>query len=139
MLTFVERLGAMLRESNFELADELFAPDFIAHLPLMPILDREGWIASVSGFSSRMSNLVQEVHEVIISEDWLVLRITYAGMYTDSLFGMTATLTPVTADAISIFRFSPVGQVGESWIILDGIGLLAQIRAAQVRQYSRGR
>jgi predicted ester cyclase len=133
-MMFVERFASIFEGARLELVDELFAPEFVGHLPPAPILDRSGWKTYVGSFIAAVSDLVQEINEVLIAEDRLLLRVTYFGRHSGALFGVPATGFPVTVDAIGIFRFDPSGLVAECWAMADLIGLLAQMRAARARQ-----
>ncbi|MBE2182234.1 MAG: ester cyclase [Anaerolineae bacterium] len=129
VMTFVERFDAIFDGPNVDIADEIFAPDFIGHAPLAPELNRQGWKDYVSSFYVGLPDITQEVHQVIIGEDRLVLHVTYTGTHTGVLFGVPPTGNPIIVEAIGIFRFDENGQVAENWAMLDIGGLLAQIGA----------
>lgn len=134
MMTFIERFAAIFDEARPDIAEEIFAPEFIGHLPLAPVVDREGWMAYVRSLYGAISDLTQQIDEVVISEDRLVLRMTYFGLHNGLLFGFSPTGVPVSIDGIIIFRFDRSGRVAESWAVADLIGLLVQVRAARLRQ-----
>ena len=139
MMTFIERFAAIFDGARLDIADDIFAPDFIGHLPLAPLVDREGWKAYVRSFYAAVSDLSQQIDEVVIGEDRLVLRVTFSGTHSGSLFGIPATGVPVTIDGIGIFRFNEEGQAAEIWTGVDVIGLLVQVRSARARQRSHYR
>lgn len=126
---FVERLTALFDGPNLDIADELFAPDFVAHMPLAPNLDLEAWKGYVASFYVGIPDLRDHVNQVIIASDRLVLHSTYSGTNTGTLFGVSATGNPVSLDGITIFRFNEAGLVNEAWVVIDVVGLLAQIGA----------
>ena len=127
VMTFAERFNALFNQPNLEIADEIFAPEFVAHLPLAPMLDHSGWKEYVRGFYVAIPDLKQEVNEVILGQDRVVLHVTYTGTHDGSLFGVPATGKHVTMDGIGIFRFNDQGQAVENWAVIDVVGLLAQI------------
>jgi len=129
MMTFVQRFSAIFEGAQLDIADEIFAPEFIGHLPLASSLDRERWKAYIRIFYAALPRLVQEVNEVIISEDRLVLRLTYNGIHEGALFGIPPAGAPVSFEAIGIFRFDDAGRAVENWALIDVIGLFAQIGA----------
>lgn len=114
---------------NLDIADELFAEDFVGHLPLAPELDREGWKAYVASFYEGTPDMRQTTHKVIVGEDYLVLQVTYTGTHTGTLLGVAPTGTEVTMTGIGIFTFNEEGQVIENNADLDVVGVLAQIGA----------
>lgn len=128
-LAFVERFDAIFNEPNLDIADEIFAPDFVGHLPLAPELDREGWKAYVASFREGASDTTEQIHQVIVTEDRLVLHVTYNGTHDGTLFGVPATGNPISMNGIGIFRFNEEGLAVENWAVLDVAGVLAQIGA----------
>jgi steroid delta-isomerase-like uncharacterized protein len=128
-LAFAERFDTIFDGGNVDIADEIFSPDFVAHLPLAPELDREGWKAYAASFYDAFPDLTQEVNQVIVSDDRVVLYVTYTGTHDGPLFGIPATGNSVTMDGIGIFSFDENGLATENWAVLDVGGLLAQIGA----------
>jgi predicted ester cyclase len=128
-MTFAERFDSIFDGGNFAIADEIFSPDFVGHLPLAPELDREGWKNYAASFYDAFPDLTQEINQVIVSKDRLVLHVTYTGTHEGPLFGIPATGNAVTLDGIGIFSFDENGLATENWALLDVVGLLAQIGA----------
>ncbi len=128
-MTFAERFDAIFDGGNIAIADEIFAPNFVAHLPLAPELDREGWKNYAASFYEAFPDLTQAVNQVIVSDDRVVLHVTYTGTHEGTLFGIPATGNPVIMDGIGIFSFDENGLATENWAVLDVVGLLAQIGA----------
>lgn len=129
ILSFVEKFNSIFDGPSLEVIDEIFAPDYVGHLPLAPMLDRDGLKAYIASFYDAISDLTEEVNEVIISEDRVVIHVTYSGTHDGPLFGIPATGNPVAMDGIGIFRFDENGLVAENWAIIDVVGLLAQVGA----------
>ena len=126
---FAERLAAIFDGPNLDIADEIFAPDFVAHLPLAPELDLENWKGYVASFYVGIPDLTDQVNQIIIAPDRLILHSTYSGTHTGELFGIPATGNPVSLNGITIFRFNDEGLASEAWSVIDVVGLLAQIGA----------
>lgn len=127
MLTFAERFDAIFAGPRLDIADEIFAPQFVGHVPLVPIVDLEDWKHYMANLYIGISDLTQEVNELIITEDRLVLRVTYSGVHDGPLCRIQSTGTPVTFEGVAIFRFDENAQVAECWLQIDLMGLLAQI------------
>ncbi len=126
---FAEKFNAIFDGPNVDIADEIFSPDFVGHAPLAPELDRDGWKAYVEGFYAAISDMKEEVNQVIVSKDRVVLHVTYTGTHDGLLFGIPATGKKISLDGIGIFSFDKDGLVTENWAVLDVVGLLAQIGA----------
>jgi predicted ester cyclase len=126
---FAERFDAIFDGPSLEIADEIFADDFVAHLPLAPEVDLEGWKAYVGSFYAAFSDLTQEVNEVIVAGNQVVVRVTYTGTHDGPLFGIPATGNTVVMNGVGIFTFNADGLAVENWANLDVVGVLAQIGA----------
>ncbi len=127
---FVEQFEMIFDTTdNLHIANEIFAPDFVGHLPLAPELDVEGWKNYVADFWAGVPDATQEVHEIIVAEDRLILRVSYVGTHTDELFGIPATGNAISMDGIGIFTFNEEGLATENWAVLDLAAVYAQIGA----------
>ncbi len=127
--TFAERFDAIFDGPSLEIADEIFAPDFVAHLPLAPELDREGWKNWVASFYTGIPGVIEVANQVIVGADRVVLYLTYTATHDGPLFGIAATGKPVTMEAIGIFSFDENCLAAETWAVVDVAGVLAQIGA----------
>ncbi len=128
-MAFAERFDAMFNEPNIDIADEIFAEDFVSHLPLAPELDREGFKAYVDSFRAGASDTTQQTNQVIVADDRLVLEVTYTGTHDGVLFGVPATGNPIEMNGIGIFRFNEEGLAVENWAVIDLANVYAQIGA----------
>jgi predicted ester cyclase len=128
-MAFAEQFNAIFDGPQLEIADEIMAEEFVGHLPLAPELDRQGWKDYVASFYVGISDLKEEVNEVIVGEDRVVLYVSYTGTHDGPLFGIPATGNAVTFDGIGIFRFDEDGRAVENWAVVDVVGLMAQIGA----------
>jgi predicted ester cyclase len=128
-MAFAERFNAIFDGPSLEIADEIMAENFVAHLPLAPQLDRQGWKDYVASFYEGLPDLKETVNKVIVGDDRVVLYVTYTATHDGPLFGIPATGNPVTFDGIGIFRFDENGLAVENWAVVDVVGIMAQIGA----------
>lgn len=126
---FADRFESIFDGPNLDIVDEIFAEDFVGHLPLAPELDREGWKAYVASFYEGTPDLRQTTNLVIVGEDRLVLQVVYTGTHTGTLLGIPATGKPVTMTGTGVFTFNDEGLVIENRADLDVVGVLTQIGA----------
>ena len=126
---FVERFDALFNEPNIDIADEIFAEDFVGHLPLAPELDRAGWKAYVDMFRAGASDTTQRTNRYFVADDRLILHVTYSGTHDGTLFGVPATGNPIEMNGIGIFRFNDDGLAADNWAVLDLANVFAQIGA----------
>jgi len=126
---FAEKFTQFFDGPQLNVANEIFAIDFVSHLPLAPDLNLEPFKSYVAGFYEAMPDFQQVVNQIIVAKDRLILHVTYVGTHTGPLFGLPATGKPVAMNGIGIFRFNDAGLAVENWAVIDVAGLLAQIGA----------
>lgn len=112
-------------------ASEIFAPDFVAHMPGQQPMDRATFEQYVSGVAAGIPGYTYEIHDQIAQGDHVVNRITWRGIHGGNLAGIPATGRPIELRGINMFRVKN-GRVVEQWAELDMFGLLQQIGALPV-------
>ena len=126
---FAKRFTAFFDGPQLGIANEIFATDYVSHLPLAPDLPLENFKDYVASFYEAVPDFKQIVNQVIISKDRLVLHVTYVGTQTGPLFGVPPTGKNVAMNGIGIFRFNAAGLAVENWAVIDVAGMMAQIGA----------
>ena len=107
---------------------ELFAPDFVAHMPGQPPMDRAAFEHFVSGVTAGIPGYTYEIHDQIAQGDLVANRVTWRGVHSATLAGVPATGRSVEMRGINMFRLKD-GRAVEQWAQLDMLGLLQQIGA----------
>ena len=111
-----------------EEGDEIYAPDFVAHMPSKPPMDRHGLDRFIKGVTDGLSGFGYEVHDQIAQVDLVFNRITARGIHTAALLGVPATGRSVELRIINLFKVQD-GRVVEQWAEPDLFGLLQPIGA----------
>ena len=107
---------------------QIFAGNFVAHMPGQPPMDRAAFEHFVSAVSDGMPGYTFEIHDQIAQGDLVVNRVTWRGVHSGVMAGVPATGRSVELTGINMFRVSD-GHVVEQWAELDMLGLLQQIGA----------
>jgi predicted ester cyclase len=86
-----------MAKGNLVVADELFDPDYVDHMPLLRTPDRDGLLRSVEAvrraFPDARSRIVTEVAE----DDWVAIAVEVdAGTHQGTYMGVPSTGKPVT-------------------------------------------
>lgn len=123
---FISRFDEMFNRPNMSIADEIFAPFFSAHVPLMPTLNRSGYKGFWQSFYSAFSGFRQDTQDRIVTTDRFVLRVIISGTHQGDFLGIPATQRVITIPGIHIFRVEN-DLVVENWTELDIFGVLRQI------------
>src|SRR5690349_24004819 len=85
------RFIAIFNQQNPAIADEIFAPNFTAHLPGAPALDREGWKAFLNMFRTGFPDLHLEAEDLVATDDRLIIRVMLQGTHLGNFQGMAPT------------------------------------------------
>ena len=109
-------------------ADEIFAPEFVAHMPGQPPLDRAPFEESLAAFGAGFPGYTHEIQDQVAQDDIVANRITWRGVHGGEFAGIPATHRPIELSGINMFRVRD-GLVAEQWVQLDIFGLLQQIGA----------
>jgi steroid delta-isomerase-like uncharacterized protein len=113
---------------NLDLADELYAPDYVLHDPSLPedLHGPEGIkqyaAMSLGAFPDARVAVVDQVAE----GDKVVSRWTATGTHTGDLMGMSPTGRRIEISGITINRFSG-GKIAEDWYQSDDLGMMQQL------------
>lgn len=111
-----------------EVADEIVAPDYVAHGPQAPPAEGpDGVKARIAVYQDSLDGH-WDVQELIAAGDRVVARWIGRGTHRGELMGVAPTGSPVEVDAISVFRLDG-GKIAEEWTVWDALGLLQQLGA----------
>ena len=113
---------------RMEVADELFAPDAIAHDPAQPEPTRgpEGVRQSVAGYLGAFPDLSIRVEAQIAEGDLVTTRWTAVGTNSGEFWGQAPTGKQATVTGITIDQIAD-GRIVESWTNWDSLGLMQQL------------
>jgi steroid delta-isomerase-like uncharacterized protein len=121
-------MDEMFNEGNLDLADELFAPDYVDHDPAMPddIHGPEGSKEYVSVFRTAFPDLHIEIEDQVAEGDKVVTRWTGTGTHEGDMMGIAPTGNKVTLPGMEIVRFLG-GKIAEGWEGYDSMVLMQQL------------
>jgi steroid delta-isomerase-like uncharacterized protein len=123
----VRRLFDELNKGNLDVADEIFAADFVNHNPSPGgTSDREGLKQFIANTHASFPDYHWNVEDMIAEGDKVVYRFTMHGTDTVGFMGLPPTGKQVSVAAIGILRFAN-GKAVERWNIGDALGMLQQL------------
>ena len=119
-------------EGNFDLVDELFAPDYVGHPsgPEETVQGPEGVKKYVGRLRKGVPDLTFTVDDQVADGDKVVTRWTAHGTHDGELIGIDPTGRTASVTGITIQRIGPGGQIAEGWTSWDMLGMLQQLGVA---------
>lgn len=118
---------AVFNRADFELANELFTDDFIAHA-FPELRGPEGIETIVTGFKDSFPDIEWTIETLFGEAEFVAVRWTATGTHDGEFRGHEPTGNEVEFPGTTILRFEN-GRVAEGWTIFDTLGLLQQIGA----------
>lgn len=112
---------------NLSVFDEVFADDYLAHLPPNPPMDRMAHKQNIAAMRSAIPDLTHEIVEQIAEQDKVVTHCFMCGTHQGELNGMAATGNEIRCLAINIMRIHK-GRVAEYWGVADMLTFLEQLK-----------
>jgi steroid delta-isomerase-like uncharacterized protein len=137
--TVVRRfLEEIFTAGNLELVDELFAPDFVLHDPVLPeeVSGPEGMKRYVSMYRVAYPDTHFTIEDQIAEGDEVVTRWTGQGTHEGELMGIPPTGKQVTVTGIEVDRVSS-GKIQETWVNYDALGMMQQLGVVPAPEQGR--
>ena len=119
-------------QRNLELANELFAPDYVHHDPGLPPqmqLSRDAYMQHLPMFYAAFPDLHITVDAMIAEGDRVATRWSFSGVHQGELMGSPGTGKKVGAVGSTIQRIAG-GRIVEGWRIFDVLGMRQQLGVA---------
>jgi steroid delta-isomerase-like uncharacterized protein len=122
----VRRYAQMFNTGDLDVADELFASDFIVRHFDAPELEREGFKEFSRPFVRGFSERRVAVEDLVTEGNQVVARMTFCGRHIGEFFGAAPSGREVCFTGIVWFRISE-GKIVEHWGEFDALGLMQQL------------
>jgi steroid delta-isomerase-like uncharacterized protein len=115
---------------NFDLAEEIFAADYVNHDPSLPDFGTGPEAANqvVRLYRNAFPDARITVEDQVAEGDRVVTRWSARGTHQGELLGVAPTGNQVEITGISISRIED-GKIAEDWINYDALGMMQQIGA----------
>lgn len=118
--TVVRRFFAeLVGNGDLVVADEILAPDYVRHDPASPdVFGPEGFKAFISEVRRAFPDLAVEIHDLIATDDRVVVRATERGTHEGWWADYEPTGQHIEVDGIVIHRLED-GRIAETWAVWD--------------------
>jgi steroid delta-isomerase-like uncharacterized protein len=116
-------------KGNFELAEEVFAPDMVSHnAPPGAASGFEGWKQGAMMLRSAFPDSKNTIEDMLAEGDRVAWRWSSTGTHQGPFFGVPPTGKQVSVTGTNIVRIAE-GRIVELWQSWDALGLMQQIRS----------
>lgn len=113
---------------NLDVIDELFAEEFVDHVPLVPdrITGPGGHKQMIRAFRATFPDLELHVDHLLADERSVAFKFTMRGTHDGDFVGIDPTGNEIEIMGL-VFALVEDGQFTESWAVFDQLGMLRQI------------
>jgi predicted SnoaL-like aldol condensation-catalyzing enzyme len=121
----------IINQGRLEVADELFAEDYVDHGPMGDITGREGFKQLVAQWREAVPDVHCEIDTVIVDGDLCAWLVHATGTHTGDALGFPATNRRFETVSANIGRFRD-GRAAEHWAEQGMFPMLVQIGVVPV-------
>jgi len=117
---------------NPELAEQLYAPDYVRHGPHAepPIRGSAALKQFAIMYLAAVPDLHHEIEDQFAREDSVVSRATAHGTHRGDMMGIAPTGKPISFSMFLQHRIAG-GKIMEEWVMYDLHGILQQVGAGE--------
>jgi len=127
---FERYFDEVANKDNLDLADEIFARDYLHHDPAnpdpRPMVGSQAVKDHLTSLKGAFPDLVFDIDDIVTEGDGIVVRWTARGTNTGDYFGMPATGKPIEITGMNTW-VTRDGKAIEGWVNRDDMGLLQQL------------
>jgi steroid delta-isomerase-like uncharacterized protein len=124
---------------NFDLAEEIFAADYVNHDPSLPDFGTGPEVANQAArlYRNAFPDARITVEDQVAEGDRVATRWSARGTHQGELMGVGPTGNQVEITGISISRIEG-GKIAEDWINYDALGMMQQMGAIPSPEQAQG-
>jgi steroid delta-isomerase-like uncharacterized protein len=117
----------VFNKGNIEVVDELFAPEYVLHMPGgQELRGPEGLKQYVMLLRTAFPDLCMTIQDLVAEGDKLAFRLTSQGTHKGDFMGIAPTGKKISITTINISRFAG-GKVIEEWGCFDQMTMMQQL------------
>lgn len=123
----LERLLEATHHGNFDVIDEVVAPDVVTHGFFgMDATDREGYRRFFENFAAAFGDQEFVVDDMVADGGKVGVQFTISAVHQGEILGIEPTGERLTWSGVAIDRFED-GKIVEAWLYPDQLALLDQL------------
>lgn len=118
----IRQLHHLWNTGNVSLIPEVYAPNFVAHMPkgwqVSEFRGHTGVQEAIQAIRAAFSGWTETIEDMIFENDKVVTRYVSTAVHTGLFVGVAPTGTHIRLDEISIYRLQS-SLVAEQWCLTD--------------------
>jgi len=113
---------------NLDVADEVYAPDYVGHDPSNPedVRGLQAAKKAAAEYRQAFPDLRVSVEDLVAEGDRVAARLRFRGTHLGELDGIAPTGRRVDCSGIVISRIEE-GKIAEDWANFDDLGMMRQL------------
>lgn len=113
---------------NLDVADEIYAPDYVGHDPSNPedVRGLQAAKRAAAAYRQAFPDLLVTVEDLIAEGDKVAARLRFRGTHVGELDGIAPTGRRVDCTGIVTSRIGG-GRIAEDWANFDDLGMMRQL------------
>lgn len=130
---FLRYIEEAWNQGNMNVADEMFAPNYIAHRPSHPEGEELATVGpevikqTVNLFRNAFPDLHVTIQDMVAERDLVAARGIVSGTHQGNLMGYAPTGRRATFTLMGVDRFADDGKITEGWGDMDMLDALQQL------------
>jgi steroid delta-isomerase-like uncharacterized protein len=116
----------LFNKKNLEIIDELFAPEWVEHMPTRDIKSSEGAKQVPASYFKAFPDLHVTIDDMLAEGDKVMSRITMTGTFKGEFMGHAPTGNSFSAKGINIIKWVD-GKEVEAWAVFDTLTFFRQL------------
>ena len=124
----VRRQEELFGGGNLDVADEIYAPDYVGHDPSNPedVRGLQAAKQAAAEYRRAFPDLRVSVEDLVAEGDRVAARLRFRGTHLGDLNGIAPTGRRVDFTGIVISRVEG-GRIAEDWANFDDLGMMRQL------------
>ena len=127
---FQRYFDVVANEGNLDVADEIFASDYLHHDPAnpdpRPMVGSQAVKDHLTSLRGAFPDLIFDIDDIVAEDEGIVVRWTARGTNDGDYFGMPATGKSIEITGMNTW-VTRDGKAIEGWVNRDDMGLLQQL------------
>ena len=113
----------VINDKNIELVPEIFAQNYIGHLPQSDFnwdgMTIDTYLELPLLLHASIPDIRVTTEILFVSDDWVAMRGTLSGTFQSELYDISPTRDQIDLSYTSLYRFNDENQIAEEWISYD--------------------